>query len=57
MQEGPITCYIYIFIIFMTIDVESNTTKESKGVIVIYTCSPTDDTGKRKEELYNLWEK
>lgn len=41
----------------MTIDVESNTTKESKGVIVIYTCSPTDDTGKRKEELYNLWEK
>lgn len=41
----------------MTIDVESNTTKESKGVIVIYTCSPTGNAGKKTEELYNLWEK
>lgn len=41
----------------MTIDVESNTTKGSKGIIVIYTCSPTSDTGKKREELYHLWEK
>lgn len=41
----------------MTIDVEGNTAKESKGVIVTYTCSPTGDTGKKNKKCRSFWEK